>query len=179
MPPIIIYNHRTIILKEWMNMIQLMRMKVKAVISMCTYQRMKGQILTTTAMLIIWTITNNIAMTLRIIGTNEPEVDNSDDDIEHNPNDIYQPEDPVSLSRRSHKMSTWSRLGNVITSLPNVRNDTGLDGPHWEASHTCPMLLMTVVAAQAGIRMIKEYFKIEASKSTPPYWFRKRTETIW
>ena len=45
-------------------------------------------------------------MTLRIIGTNEPEVDNSDDDIEHNPNDIYQPEDPVSLSRRSHKMST-------------------------------------------------------------------------
>ena len=30
-----------------------------------------------------------------------------------------------------------------------------------------------VVAEQAGVRMVKEYFKIEASKSTPQYGFRK------
>ena len=30
-----------------------------------------------------------------------------------------------------------------------------------------------VVAKQAGVRMMKEYFKIEASKSTPQYGFRK------
>ena len=30
-----------------------------------------------------------------------------------------------------------------------------------------------VVAKQAGVRMIKEYFEIEASKSTPQYGFRK------
>ena len=31
-----------------------------------------------------------------------------------------------------------------------------------------------VVAEQAGVRIMKEYFKIEASKSTPQYGFRKR-----
>ena len=30
-----------------------------------------------------------------------------------------------------------------------------------------------VVAKQAGVQMMKEYFKIEASKSTPQYGFKK------
>ena len=30
-----------------------------------------------------------------------------------------------------------------------------------------------VVAEQAGVRLMKEYFEIEASKSTPQYGFRK------
>ena len=30
-----------------------------------------------------------------------------------------------------------------------------------------------VVAEQAGVQMMKEYFEIEASKSTPQYGFRK------
>ena len=30
-----------------------------------------------------------------------------------------------------------------------------------------------VVAEQAGVRMMKEYFEIEASKLTPQYGFRK------
>ena len=41
-------------------------------------------------------------------------------------------------------------------------------------SHICPTLAAMVVAEQAGIRMMKEYFKIEASKLTPQYEFRKR-----
>ena len=35
------------------------------------------------------------------------------------------------------------------------------------------MILTMVVAEQVGVRMMKEYFKIEASKSTPQYGFRK------
>ena len=40
-------------------------------------------------------------------------------------------------------------------------------------SHICPTLSAMVVAEEAGIRMMKEYFEIEASKSTPQYGFRK------
>ena len=65
----------------------------------------------------------------------------------------------------------------MIGGLPNRGNDTGLDGPHWRAegswSHTCFMLSAIVVAEQVGVQMMKEYFKIEASKSTPQYGFRK------
>ena len=50
-----------------------------------------------------------------------------------------------------------------------------LDGPHWNQlnSHICPILGAMVIAKQAGVRMMKEYFKIEAFKSTPQYGFRK------
>ena len=61
---------------------------------------------------------------------NEPELDNSDDDSEHDPNDIGQPEDAVTISRRSHTMNTQNRLGNVVRGLLSVNNDTGLDGLH-------------------------------------------------
>ena len=47
----------------------------------------------------------------------------------------------------------------------------GLDGGAW--THTCPMLLAMMVAEQVGVGMMKEYFKIEASKSVPQYGFRK------
>ena len=40
-------------------------------------------------------------------------------------------------------------------------------------SHICPTVSEIVVAEQAGIRMMKDYFEIEASKSTPQYGFRK------
>ena len=40
-------------------------------------------------------------------------------------------------------------------------------------SHKCPILGAIVVAKQAGIQMMKEYFEIEASKSTTQYGFRK------
>ena len=39
--------------------------------------------------------------------------------------------------------------------------------------YICPILGAMVPAEQAGIRMTKEYFEIEASKSTPQYRFRK------
>ena len=41
------------------------------------------------------------------------------------------------------------------------------------ASHICPTLSVIMVTEQVGARMMKEYFKIEASKSTPQYGFRK------
>ena len=56
--------------------------------------------------------------------TNKPEVDKSDDDSDHDPNDIGQPEDAVTISRRSHIMNTQSRLGNIVHGQPSVKNDT-------------------------------------------------------
>ena len=35
------------------------------------------------------------------------------------------------------------------------------------------MVLSMVIADQVGVRMMKEYFDIEASKATPQYGFRK------
>ena len=40
-------------------------------------------------------------------------------------------------------------------------------------SHIGPTLGAIVVTEQAGVQMMKEYFEIEASKSTPQYGFRK------
>ena len=40
-------------------------------------------------------------------------------------------------------------------------------------AHICPILGAMVAAKQAGVRMMKEYLEIEASKSTPQYGFRK------
>ena len=63
----------------------------------------------------------------------------------------------------------------MLRVLPRVNNGVGLNGPYWDqiGSHTCPILRAMVVAKQAGIQMMKEYFEIEASKSTPQYGFRK------
>ena len=40
-------------------------------------------------------------------------------------------------------------------------------------SHICPMLSEKLVAEQAGIRMMKKYFEIEAFKSTSQFVFKK------
>ena len=60
-------------------------------------------------------------------------------------------------------------------SLPSANGRDELDGPRWKLlnSHICPILGAMVVAEQAGVRMMKEYVEIEASKSTPQYRFRK------
>ena len=49
---------------------------------------------------------------------------------------------------------------------------SNLDEPSWDivGAH---MTSAMVVAEQAGVRMMKEYFEIEASKATPQYGFRK------
>ena len=60
-------------------------------------------------------------------------------------------------------MSAQSRLGDMIAGQLNVKTNTGLDRPHWESSHTYPILSMMVVVEQAGVQIMKEYFEIEAS----------------
>ena len=61
----------------------------------------------------------------------------------------------------------------MVCGLSSADNGSGLDRSHWSASHICPMLSAMVVTEQAEVRMMKEYFKIEAFKSTPQYGFRK------
>ena len=60
-------------------------------------------------------------------------------------------------------------------ALSSANNEDELNGPYERemGSHICPLLEAMVVAEQTGIRMMEEYFKIEASKSTPQYGFRK------
>ena len=81
-------------------------------------------------------------------------------------NDIKQVEEDTGAGRRRRR----SRR-SMIQVLPSA----GLNGPYWHqmSSLVCPILAAMVVAKQAGIRMMKEYFEIEASKSTPQYGFRK------
>ena len=45
-------------------------------------------------------------------------------------------------------------------------------GRGWESTGS-HMVSAIMVAEQAGVRMMKEYFEIEASKATPQYGFRK------
>ena len=66
-----------------------------------------------------------------------------------------------------------NRLGSLDGVITSVNNGSGLTGPYWSATHICPILSAMVVAKQAGVQMMKEYFEIEESKSTPKSGFRK------
>ena len=63
----------------------------------------------------------------------------------------------------------------MIRALSSANNGSGLNKPYWYqmGSHICPILSAMVVVEQAGIRIMKEYFEIETSKSTLQYRFRK------
>ena len=50
--------------------------------------------------------------------------------------------------------------------------DSDLDGDMWQSTGAHIVSAMMVVE-QVGVRMMKEYFEIEASKATPQYGFRK------
>ena len=105
---------------------------------------------------------------------NEPDADESEDNNNGDSNDIGQGEEDFTIRRRNHNMNTQgNRTGNIAPGLPSANNGTGLNGLHWMKSYICPTLSVMVVTEQAGIRMMKEYFEIEASKSTPQYGFRK------
>ena len=52
----------------------------------------------------------------------------------------------------------------------NLQSD--LDGIAWESSYS-HMVLAMVIAEQVGVRMMEEYFEIEASKATLQYGLRK------
>ena len=107
---------------------------------------------------------------------NEPNVDKSKDDNDRDPNDIYQGVENVTMRRRNHNMNTQgNNRGNIAPGLPSANNGTWINRQHWiqMGSHICPMISAMVVAEQARIRMTKEYFKIEVSKTMPQYGFRK------
>ena len=94
----------------------------------------------------------------------EHEDDNVDEpgNDGQNENDINQLEDDTGPVRRRNRRS-------MHQSLPRGNNRDKLDGPYWDQvnSHICPILGVMVVAEQAGVQIMKEYFEIEASKSTP------------
>ena len=108
-------------------------------------------------------------------GDHNPEYEEHEDDNVDEPggngrdaNDIKQGEEDTGAARRRSRRS-------MHRSLPGANNEDALNRDYWNrmASHICPVIGAMVVAEQAGVRMMKEYFEIEASKSTPQYGFRK------
>ena len=87
----------------------------------------------------------------------------SDEDSDAHSNDLDEVADPV----------TRSRLPGMVRGIGPRGNDDWPDGGYWTHTYTCPMLSAMMVAEQVGVRMMKEYFEIEASESTPQYGFRK------
>ena len=67
--PIIIYNHRTNILENWNNMIQMPMMVMTIIILMPTYQKMTGQMLTIAVTVMILMTDKNMTLTLMVIST--------------------------------------------------------------------------------------------------------------
>ena len=90
------------------------------------------------------------------------------EDDSQDTNDIDQHEELTGRDRNRSRRS-------MHQSLPSANSRNELDGPHWNQlnSHICPILGAMVVTEQAEVQMMKEYFEIEASKSTPQYGFRK------
>ena len=104
----------------------------------------------------------------------DDNIDGSEDDDNHDTNDIKQVEEDTTVRRRNHNISNQRNRRSMVPALPSANNRTGLNRPYWQIGlHICPTLSAMVVAEQAGIRMMKEYFKIEASKSTLQYGFGK------
>ena len=66
------------------------------------------------------------------------------------------------------------------TSMPRMLRelDSDLDGSVWQSTGA-HMVLAMMLAEQVGVRMMKEYFEIEASKATPTYSATIMAETIW
>ena len=95
------------------------------------------------------------------IGNNSVVPEDDDQDT----NNIDQPEELTDQDRRRGRRSSHR-------SLPG---GNGRLGPYWNEmnSHIRPILGAILVAEQAGVQMMKEYFEIEASKSTQQYEFRK------
>ena len=101
----------------------------------------------------------------------EEDIDDDSAVLEDNhqdTNDIDQHEEFTGQDRRRSRHSMYQSLLS-----PNGRNE--LNGSHWNQLnyHICSILGAMLVAEQAGVRMMKEYFEIEASKSSPQYGFRK------
>ena len=59
----------------------------------------------------------------------------------------------------------------MLSDLGPKGADKGLDGSAW--IHFCPMITSMIITNEVCVRMMKEYFEIEASKLTPQYGFRK------
>ena len=84
-------------------------------------------------------------------------------------NDIKQVEEDDDVGRRRRSRQS------ITHSLPGANKKDTLDGDYCNrlASHICPLVGVMAMAKQAEVQMMKEYFKIELSKSTPQYGFRK------
>ena len=62
---------------------------------------------------------------------NEPNVEESEDDNDCDPNDINQDKEAVTIQRRNHNMDTQQNsTSNIGPGLPSANNRTGFNGPH-------------------------------------------------
>ena len=112
---------------------------------------------------------------LNIEESESNNIDGSEYDDNHVPNDIDLGEEDTTVRRHTQRNKQ-----SIAASLPRAIIGSGLDRKYWRqlGLHICPTVSAMGVAEQAGIQMMKEYFEIEASKSTPQYGFRKGLEVF-
>ena len=106
-------------------------------------------------------------------GDHNPEYEEHEDDNIDEPGDDGQDADDIEQVEEDD--GAGRRRRSMHHSLSGANKKDALDGDYWNrlTSLICPVVGAMVVAKQTGVRMMKEYFKIETSKSTPQYGFRK------
>jgi len=110
--------------------------------------------------------------------------DDSEDEIDTPPRspDTQQRNRTTRLQRRNANNNDSSSNTSTVQPKNRMMNEikSDLDGEFWEWEVNCHTIIHTdgtsfamMVAEQAGVKMMQEYFELEASKSTPMYGFRK------
>ena len=77
-------------------------------------------------------------------------------------------EDSISVDDPAKNPVEYTRRPHMLREL-----DSDPDGSVWQSTGTHMVSAMMMVE-QMRVRTMKEFFKIEASKATPQYGFRKR-----
>ena len=83
-------------------------------------------------------------------------------------NDNYLDDSPIEVAQLPRMLRTLLRP---------MKSKKGFDG--LARAHPCLKIASIIIAEDVGVRMMKEYFEIKVSKTTPQYGFRKKTESIW
>ena len=107
---------------------------------------------------------------VHVVGDDESSTDENFDMAEHDDQHDKSEEDSVYESAKEDNASVNDPAKDPVEyrrrALMVRQLDSNLDENMWELTGTHMVLAMMVVE-QAGVRMIKKYFEIEASKATP------------
>ena len=121
-------------------------------------------------------LTLSVIFSQHVVGDKESSTDKNFDLGEHTikhdepkegSEQKYTQEDDVCVDDSVEDPMDYTQRPRMLREL-----DSDLDGDMWQSTGA-HMASAMMVAEQVGVRMMKEYFEIEASKATPQCGFRK------